>query len=107
MFTRIVDCTVKPEKREEFKQTIANEVLPILQKQPGFLDCITLTSDTDPERAVALSFWKTKADAERYSRENYSRIMNILEPVLRNEPRIHGYNVEHSTTHKIAAGKAA
>ncbi|HZU43528.1 MAG TPA: antibiotic biosynthesis monooxygenase [Terriglobales bacterium] len=107
MFTRIVDCTVKPEKKEEYTQRITNEVMPILQKQPGFVDCITLTSDTDPERVVAISFWNTKNDAERYHRENYSRIMSILEPALQNEPRVHTYNVEQSTAHKIAAGKAA
>ena len=107
MFTRIVDCTVKPEKREEFKHRLTNEVVPILQKQPGFVDEITLFSDTEPERCVALSFWKTKNDAERYSREHYSRILDIISPTLQVEPRVHTYNLEHSTTHKIAAGKAA
>lgn len=107
MFTRIVDCTVKPEKREEFKQRMTDDALPLLQKQPGFVDVITLTSDTEPERVVAISFWKTKSDAERYHRENYSRIMKILEDALQNEPRVHTYNVEQSTAHKIAAGKAA
>lgn len=107
MFTRIVDCTVKPEKREDFKQRMTNEVLPLLQKQPGFVDVITLTSDTEPNHVVAISFWKTKNEAERYHRENYSRIMKILEPALQNEPQVRTYNVEQSTAHKIAAGKAA
>jgi heme-degrading monooxygenase HmoA len=106
MFTRIVDCTVKPEKREEFKQKMT-EVLSLVEKQPGFVDVITLTSDTEPERVVAISFWKTKNDAERHHRENYSKIAKMLESALQNEPRVHTYNVEQSTAHKIAAGKAA
>lgn len=107
MFTRIVDCTVKPEKREEFKHKMTNEVLPILQKQAGFVDEIILISDTEPERTVALSFWKTKGDAERYHRETFARISDLLRPVLLSDPQIRTFNVEHSTTHKIAASRAA
>ena len=106
MFTRIVDCTVKPEKREEFKQKMT-EALSLVQKQPGLVDVIALTSDTEPERVVAISFWKTKDDAERHHRENYSKITKMLGSLLQNEPRVHTYNVEQSTAHKIAAGKAA
>jgi quinol monooxygenase YgiN len=107
MFTRIVECTVKPEKREEFKHKITTEVLPILQKQTGFVDEIILTSDTEPDRTVALSFWKAQPDAERYHRETFARIQDILRPFLQSEPQVRTFNVEHSTTHKIAASRAA
>jgi len=42
MFTRIVECHVKPERKQEFENKLRNEVLPILQKQPGFVDLIAL-----------------------------------------------------------------
>ncbi len=107
MFTRLVDCTVKPDKREEFNQRMNNEILPLLHKQAGFVDEIILTSETDPTRTTALSFWKSKTDAERYQRETFPHISDILRPVLQNDPQVRTYNVEHSSTHKIAAGKAA
>ena len=47
MFTRIVECRVKPDKRDEFNNKLRNDVLPILQKQPGFVDLIGLASDTE------------------------------------------------------------
>lgn len=107
MFTRIVECTVKPEKKEEMLQRVRTEILPILQKQPGFVDEINLSSDHDPERVVAISFWKTREDAEHYHRENFSRVQEIAKPYLKGPMKVETYNVEESTIHRIAAGKAA
>jgi len=107
MFTRIVECTVKPDKKEEMQQRLRNEVLPLLQKQPGFVDEVGLTSDHDPERMVAISFWKTREDAERYQRETFPRVQDTLKTCLKGSLKIETYNVEESTIHRIAAGKAA
>ena len=63
MFTRIVECRVKPDKRDDFNNKLRNDVLPILQKQPGFVDLIGLTSESDAERVISVSFWKNKEDA--------------------------------------------
>ena len=57
MFTRIVECSVRTEKQEELRNKLRSEVVPILQKQSGFVDEISLVSDRDPERMVAISFW--------------------------------------------------
>jgi heme-degrading monooxygenase HmoA len=107
MFTRIVECHVKPEKKDEFNQKLRNDVLPILNRQPGFVDLISLVQDTDRERQVALSFWNTKEDAERYHRENYNRILEMIKPYLKKDPKVETFNVDTSTGHRIAAGKAA
>jgi heme-degrading monooxygenase HmoA len=107
MFTRIVECHVKPEKKDEFNQKLRNEVLPILNRQPGFVDLIGLVHDTDRERELAISFWNTKEDAERYHRENYNRIIDMLKPYLKKDPKVETFNVDTSTSHRIAAGKAA
>jgi len=107
MFTRIVECQVKPEKRDEFSNKLRNEVLPILQKQPGFVDLIELVSENNPERIVSVSFWKNKEDAERYHREHYNRITEMLKPNLKRDPTVETFTVDTSTTHRIAAGKAA
>ena len=107
MFTRIVECTVKPDKRDEMQQRLRSEVLSLLQKQPGFVDEVTLLSEHDPERMVAISFWKTREDAERYHREKFPRVPEIAKPHLKSPMRVETYNVEESTIHRIAAGKAA
>jgi len=107
MFARIVECHLKPEKRDEFTNKLRSELLPILQKQPGFVDLVGLVSENDPERTVAVSFWNSKQDAERYHREHYNRILELMRPHLRRDPTIEQYNVDTSTTHRIGAGKAA
>jgi len=40
MFARIVEFIPKLEKKEEFVKVIRNEVLPILKKQPGFMELL-------------------------------------------------------------------
>ena len=84
MFTRMVECRVKPDKRDEFNNKLRNDVLPILQKQPGFVDLIGLTSESDAERVISVSFWKNKEDAERglaaglITQEQYRGILEAL-----------------------------
>jgi len=107
MFTRTVELTAKSGKGRELSITINDKVLPILKKQAGFVDETVLVSDAEPNRILALSFWNSKEDAERYHREQYPAIQEMVRHLLEVEPVIRTFNVDSSTTHKIAAGKAA
>lgn len=107
MFTRIVEINAKSGKASELAVTIQEKVLPILKKQKGFVDETVLTSDTEPNRIIGLSFWNSKEDAERYHQEGYPKVNEILSPLLESGPVIRTFNVHTSTTHRIAAGKAA
>jgi quinol monooxygenase YgiN len=107
MFTRIVECYVKKEKRQDFTDKMQNLVLPILQSAPGFVDVLALSSEDEPERTVSISLWRSREDAERYHHEHFDEIMEMVRPLLLDEPSIEFYNVEASTAHRIAAGKAA
>lgn len=107
MFTRIVECYVKREKADEFRDRMIHLVLPVLESQPGFVDLIALSSEDEPERMVAISLWNTRADADRYQRDHFEQILNSVRPLLIDEPSIELYNVDASTVHGIAAGKAA
>ena len=107
MFTRIVEYYVKPEKADEFRDRVKHLVLPVLQSQPGFVDLIGLSSEDEPERMVGISLWNSRADADRYQQDHFEQIMNSVRPLLVDEPSIEGYNVDASTVHGIAAGKAA
>jgi len=106
MFTRVVEVRTKPGKAKELCHTIHERVLSTLKAQPGFVDEIVLISDTDAERVLALSFWKTKEDAERHSHEQYSKISDVIQHEVHSAPKVHMYAVETSTAHKIAKGKA-
>ena len=107
MFTRTVEVTAKSGKARELTSTINEKVLPILKKQKGFVDETVLVSDTEDNRVLSLSFWNSKEDAERYQREQYPAIHEMIRHLLEVEPVVRTFNVDSSTTHRIAAGKAA
>jgi heme-degrading monooxygenase HmoA len=107
MFTRIVEVTAKSGKAKELSNTINDKVLPILKKQTGFVDETVLVSDPEPNRVLALSFWNTREDAKRYQQEQYPAIHEMVRHLLETEPLVRTFNVDSSTTHNIAAGKAA
>ena len=107
MFTRVVELTTKTGKARELCTTIDEKVLPILKKQAGFVDETVLASDTDTNRVLGISFWNSKDDAERYHREQYPKITEMLSHLLETDPVIRTFEVHTSTTHRVAAGKAA
>ncbi|MGC2210842.1 MAG: antibiotic biosynthesis monooxygenase [Candidatus Korobacteraceae bacterium] len=107
MFTRVVELLCKPGKTAELTRTASEKILPILRKQQGFQDEIVLTSNTDPSRVMALSFWTRREDAERYQREQYQQIAEMLLPFCEERPIIATFDVNASTVHHIEFGKAA
>ncbi len=107
MFTRVVELTSKSGKAKELSNTINEKVVPILKKQTGFVDETVLVSDTESTRVLGLSFWNRREDAERYHREQYPEVQEMLKPLLETEPLIRTFDVHSSTTHRIAPGKAA
>jgi len=105
MYTRNVSMKLKANSAQEFTRTLENEVIPVLRKQKGFKDEITLIA---PERndAVAISFWDRKEDAEAYNREKYPEVLKTLSKVVDGTPKVESFEVANSTSHQIAA-KAA
>jgi quinol monooxygenase YgiN len=107
MFTRIVEITSKAGKARDLTRTVSEKVLTILRNQPGFMDEITLVSDEDPNRILAISFWKSKEHADSYQRDQFNRVTDTISNLLEGTPQVRTFEVETSTVHKIASGKAA
>jgi len=94
MFARIVEFIPKLEKNEEFVKVVRNEVLPILNKQPGFLEIVPLVPETKTEKMITITLWAEQRDAERYEREVYPKVEGILKPYLTTAVTFKHYNVE-------------
>jgi heme-degrading monooxygenase HmoA len=107
MFTRVVELTSKSGKARELCNTIDDKVLPILKKQAGFVDETVIVSDTEPDRVLALSFWRTREDAQRYEREQFNTVQKAVQHLLEAAPVVRTFNVHTSTAHKVAAERAA
>jgi heme-degrading monooxygenase HmoA len=83
-----------------------DKVLPILKKQQGFVDEIVLVSSTDPNHVLAQSFWNSREDAERYNRDQFPKIREMMQDVLASPPAVETYDVDTYATHRITS-KAA
>ena len=101
MYARHVSLNLKPNQRDEFTPTFEREILPLLQKQNGFTDEITLVSP-DNKNAIAISLWERKENADVYSRETYPQVLKSLAKMVEGTPEVRGYEVAFSTFHKAA-----
>ena len=105
MFARVVEIKTKPGKAKEVADLVHEKILRMLKAQQGFVDELVLVSDQ--EGILALSLWQRREDAERYRREHYLDVHNVIKTLVHTEPKVHTFDVETSTVHKIAKGKAA
>jgi Antibiotic biosynthesis monooxygenase len=106
MFARKVSVRLRPDAAGRFLEKMENQIIPLLRKQKGFLDELTLISQTGKE-IYAYSFWENSEDAERYDRTAFREVTNLLTDVIDGAVRIHTYMVANSTFHKIAAAAAS
>jgi len=97
MFARIVETVPKIEmleKKEELLRVLKNEVLPLMRKQHGFLEFLPFTPEIKNERFISISLWADKKDAERYEREGFVKVQEILKPYLAVPITVRNYTVE-------------
>jgi heme-degrading monooxygenase HmoA len=106
MFARSVTIRVKSHAVGEYNQTLENEVLPLLRKQKGFRDELSLVTPNGSE-VIAISLWDRKEDAEAYQRGSYAEVQRILSKVIEGSPRVQTYEVPLSTAHTQAARHGA
>lgn len=107
MFARIVDFISRPGKAGILTETIQSRLFPILRVQPGFVDEIILESDVESNRVVALSFWRTREQAERYNQETYPAVTAVLIGSLEADPVVRTFKVASSTTRNLAGDSTA
>lgn len=106
MFTRVVDCILKPEKRGEFNTVLRDQILPSVRKQPGFVNLIGLTSHERPDHALAITFWNTKEDADRFYL-TAAPMMDFLRPLVSHEPFVEHFTLDATMFGIASTGKAA
>ena len=106
MFARSITIRLKPDSAAAFTKLIEDQTSPLLRKQKGFQDAITMIVPGGRE-AAAFSLWDLKENAEAYSRSGYTEVLKALEKLTEGSPQVRTYEVSNSTFHKIAAHVAA
>ncbi len=82
MFARLLEMTVKPEKKPELFKKVGEEVVPILKKYSGFMNVINMEVETEPTKVYLVSIWRDKLDAEKYDKESFPKVKAMYEPFM-------------------------
>src|SRR5437879_13153561 len=107
MFAHIVEFIPKPEKKEEFVKKVRDEVLPILKTQKGFLEILPFFPENKAEKVITITLWMEKWNVEKYEREVYPEVEEILKPYLVTSVTLKHDNVESTRCERIVATLAA
>jgi heme-degrading monooxygenase HmoA len=108
MFVRILEFEVKMEKKPEFIKVVKNEILPILKKQPGFLELLPFfPENVDEKKVLNLSFWDNRLNAERYEKEWFPKVQEIIRPFLTTPITVKYYMLETTLAEHFEKAVAA
>jgi hypothetical protein len=101
MFARNVSIHVKSNMLSDYTRTFENDILPLLRKQKGFRDEITLSNPGSLD-VIAISLWENKADAEAYNTNTYPEVLKTFARVIDGTPKLHTFEAVTSTFHNVA-----
>jgi heme-degrading monooxygenase HmoA len=87
-FARNVHFQIKNGKEQEFAGLFENEVLPMLRKQAGFQEEVTLVN---PKGVHAISLWDNRTNAETYQTATYPQVLAKLTTVIEGTPTVEIY----------------
>lgn len=101
MYARNVTFRIKSNMQSDYTHTFENQVLPLLQKQKGFKEEITL-SNPGSQDAVSISLWENKSNADDYNTRVYPEVLKTLGKVIDGTPRVQTFETVISTFHHAA-----
>jgi quinol monooxygenase YgiN len=92
-FARNVHFQIKNGKETEFNTLFEKEVVPMLRKQDGFQEEVTMVN---PKGAHFISLWDNRKNAETYETATYPRILEKLKVFLDGTPKVETYETVSS-----------
>ena len=101
MFARNVSIHLKSNMLSDYTRTFEKDVLPMLRKQNGFKDEITLSNPGSVD-VIAISLWENRAAAEVYNTNTYPQVLKTFERMIDGTPRVQTFEAVTSTFHKVA-----
>jgi hypothetical protein len=101
MFARNVSFRLKSNMLSDYSRTFENEILPLLRKQKGFKDEITLSNPGSLD-ASAISLWESKANAEAYNTNTYPEVLRAFARIIDGTPKVQTFETVTSTFHNVA-----
>lgn len=93
-YARNVHFQIKNGQGAEFNRVIETDVMPLLKKQKGFQEELTLVS---PKETLGISIWEDRKSADEYNTNTYPTVLQKLNPVLEGTPRVETFEVGATT----------
>ena len=87
-YARNVHVQIKHGKEIEFNNLFEKEVLPMLRKQNGFREEVTLVN---PKGAQFISLWDNRQNADTYQTKTYPEVLAKLTPFIEGTPTVETY----------------
>jgi hypothetical protein len=103
----MLEFQLKWDKKDEFVKVIKNEVLPILKKQTGFLEILPFFPEMTTEKVISITLWTEKKHLERYEREVFPKVEEMVRPYLSSPIAVHFYNLETTLCEHFVQSLAA
>jgi hypothetical protein len=101
MFARNISVHLKSDMLSDYTRTFEKDILPLLRKQKGFRDEITLSNPSSLD-VIAISLWENRADAEAYNTNTYPEVLKSFARMLDGTPKVQTFEAVTSTFHKVA-----
>jgi hypothetical protein len=98
MFARNVTFHLKSNTHSDYTRTLENDVLPLLRKQKGFKDEITLSNPGSAD-AISISLWDSKANADAYNTNTYPEVLRTFAKMIDGTPKVQTFEAVTSTYH--------
>jgi heme-degrading monooxygenase HmoA len=100
MFARNVSFFLKSNSHADYARTFENEILPLLRKQKGFKEQITL-SNPNSQETVSISLWENKANADAYNTNTYPEVLRTFGKLIDGMPKVQTFDTVVSTSHNV------
>jgi hypothetical protein len=101
MFARNLLIHLKSNMLSDYTRSFEKEILPLLRKQKGFKDEITLSNPGSLD-VIVISLWDNKANAEAYNTNTYPEVLKTFARMIDGTPKVQEFESVTSTFHNIA-----
>jgi len=92
-FARNVHFQIKKGKEQEFNTLFEKEVVPVLRKQAGFQQEVTLSN---PDGALGISIWDDRKSADSCQTTTYPSVLAELKDLIDGTPKVETYEMASS-----------
>ena len=96
MFVRLTYLNFLPGKAEEAKKIYNNELVPVVKKQKGNLDCRMLEPLDKTDEYISMTLWDNKEDADAYHDSGtYKQLVDRIKEMYAKTPVLKVYSTEN------------